>query len=94
METVNITLAPYYYKFSDLNNFIYDLREVKGFYIMDSPNCSPVDMELENANDYTDYMIILCVGINHKEIEIYYKDKKARDKEYKKLSKIFLSKEE
>ena len=94
MQTLNLMHIPHCYKFNDLNKVVYDLKEIKGFYIMDSPNCSPVDMELENANDYTDYLLILCVGINHKEIEIYYKDKKTRDREYKKLSKIFLSETE
>lgn len=91
METVNITLAPYYYKFSDLNNFIYDLREVKGFYRIDMPRNIPDDIVPE---DIYDYLIVLHVGVNHKEIEIYYKDEQIRDFEYERLSKLFLCEEE
>lgn len=94
METLNLIHMPYCYKFNDLNKVVYDLKEVKGFYIMDQPNCGPIDIEVEDFNSDMDYMLILCVGINHKEVELYYKDKKTRDREYKKLSKIFLSKEE
>ena len=91
METLNLLHIPYCYKFNDLNKVVYDLKEVKGFYIMEQLNRPSFDMESE---DNTDYLLMICVGINHKEIELYYKDKKTRDKEYKKLSKIFLSKEE
>lgn len=91
MEMLNLARLPYYYKFNDLNKVVYDLKEVKGFYIMEQLNRPSFDMESE---DNTDYLLMICVGINHKEIELYYKDKKTRDREYKKLSKIFLSKEE
>lgn len=91
METLNLLHIPYCYKFNDLNKVVYDLKEIKGFYIMEQLNSPSFDMESE---DNTDYLLMICVGINHKEIELYYKDKKTRDREYKKLSKIFLSKEE
>lgn len=91
MEMLNLAQLPYYYKFNDLNNVVYDLKEIKGFYIMDQLSHPSFDMESE---DGTDYLIMICVGINHKEIELYYKDKKTRDREYRKLSKIFLSTEE
>jgi len=90
METVNITLAPYYYKFSDLNNFIYNLREVKGFYKIEQLSGILAD-EGEEANEF---LIILHVGVNHKEIEMYYKDEETRNLEYERLSKLFLCEEE
>ena len=67
METLNLLHIPYCYKFNDLNKVVYDLKEIKGFYIMEQLNSPSFDMESE---DNTDYLLMICVGINHKEIEL------------------------
>lgn len=86
---MEIKMIPYYYKFNDINNTIYDLQEIKGLYIRNNVDANLVDMDLKT---FTEYLIIICVGILHTEINLYYKDEEIRDKDYVNILEILTDK--